>query len=109
MIVPRPSFQTRISRLFAFARTGTGFSRAESARPMERIARVPTKATVSEAVSNAAMASTAIAETMTKNARMFCMVQTFLTEECGLFHPFLQGVCVVMVLSQSKKIGTKRL
>lgn len=113
MIVPRPSFQTRISRLFAFtpawdlARTGAGFSRDETARPMERSARMPTNATVSEAVRTAAMASTAMADTITKNARIFCMVHTFLREECGPSDPFLQGVFRVAVLPHVKKIVTK--
>ena len=106
MIVPRPSFQTRISRLFALAFTGTGFSCAEMARPMERSARMPTKATVNEAVRKAAAASTAMAETMTNNARTFCMFKPFFTGKDGPCSLLLQEAFPDAVLRTAKKIVT---
>src|SRR5690606_23576606 len=108
MIVPRPSFQTRMSFFPAFACIRIGFIRRESARPSDRIARIPANATVSEAVRSAAMASTAIADMMTKKARMFCMVHTFLMQECGSCSFVLQELRAMHYCRSLKRLAQNR-
>ncbi|EGE58288.1 hypothetical protein RHECNPAF_3340091 [Rhizobium etli CNPAF512] len=94
MIVPRPSFQMRISRwpLFALARTGAGFIFIERARPTMRTVRMPPTASVTEKVKSSMATKTVAPASMKKMERMFCMgLIPFYRKECGPSFFSLQG------------------